>query len=168
MVIDYAIDELEVKQKKLTLKKIASIIGAHPVGGTAPGNIELINTALLESFPEVQIVDGKGGSFQVIRKEIDEGRPLIAWTVIAKDEDDILYHAVVINGYEEDLTTLHYVDPEMEEDNYQLSAKIGRFVDEMLTVDGHLIKMVITIKGQQDLYQRLHPLGRKRKANMSE
>ena len=168
MVIDYAIDELKVKQKRLSLKKIAGIIGAHPVAGTAPGNIELINNDLLESFPEIALIDGKGGSFQTIRREIDAERPLIAWVVIAEDEQDILYHAVVVNGYEEDLTTLYYVDPEMDEENYQLSAPVGRFIDEMLTVDGHLINMVITIKGQQDLYQRLHPLKGKRKAKKSE
>ena len=163
MVIDYAIDELKVMQKRLSLKKIAGIIGAHPVAGTAPGNIELINSALLESFPEISLIDSKGGSFQTIRREIDAKRPLIAWIVIAADEQDILYHAVVVNGYEEDLTTLYYVDPEMDKENYQLSAPVGRFIDDKLTVDGHLIKMAITIKGQQDLYQRLHPLKGKRK-----
>jgi len=66
------------------------------------------------------------------------------------------------------LTTLYYIDPEMDEENYQLSAPVGRFIDDMLTVDGHLIKMVITIKGQQDLYQRLHPLKGKQKEKKSE
>jgi len=56
----------------------------------------------------------------------------------------------------------------MDEENYQLSAPVGRFIDDMLTVDGHLIKMVITIKGQQDLYQRLHPLKGKQKEKKSE
>jgi len=51
----------------------------------------------------------------------------------------------------------------MEQNNYQLSAPIGKFIDEMLTVDGHLIRMKITIKGQQDLFKRLLPLKKTRK-----
>jgi len=163
MVIDYAIDELKVKQKRLRLSSIAKIVKTHPNGGTAPGDIELINAALLDSFPEIQIVDSKGGTFTDIRKEIDEEKLVIAWIVVAKDEEDTLFHSIVINGYDDNLTKIFYVDPEMEQNNYQLSAPIGKFIDEMLTVDGHLIRMKITIKGQQDLFKRLLPLKKTRK-----
>jgi len=158
MVIDYAIDELGITQKRLRLSTIAKTVRADPEAGTAPGDIELINIALLDSFPEIQIVDSKGGTFQIIKHEIDERRPVIAWIVIAEDEGDLLFHSVVVNGYNDDLTILYYVDPEMDNMNYQLSVPIGKFVDEMLTVEGHLIRMKITIKGQQDLFLRLHPL----------
>ena len=170
MVIDYAIDELGIKQRRLQLSTIAKAVRAHRDAGTAPGDIELINNALLDSFPEIQMVDRKGGTFQIIRHEIDEGRPVIAWIVMAEDEGDILYHSVVVNGYDDDLTTLYYVDPEMEEDNYQLQVRVGTFVDDMLTVEGHLIRMQMTIKGQQDLFQRLHPIGktRSRRGNKNE
>lgn len=158
MVLDYAIDEMGIKQKRLRLNSIATKVQAHPEAGTAPGNIELINGALLESFPEIQMIDNKGGTWSDIKNEIDEGRPIVAWIVIARDEGDIIYHSVVINGYDDALTTLYYIDPEQNEDNYQLSAPIGTFIDDWLTVDGHLIKMKTTIKGQQDLHQRLLPL----------
>ena len=162
MVIDYAIDELGVKQKRLKLRTIAKIVGAHPEAGTPPGNIEHINILLGDSFPEIRMMDSVGGTFSVIKEEIDEGRPVVAWIKIAEDEEDLLFHSVVVNGYDEHLTTIYYIDPEQDTNNYQLKDPIGTFIDDKLTVDGHLIRMKTTIKGQQDLFRRLHPLSETR------
>lgn len=162
MVVDYAIKELGVKQKKLRISTIAKELQTHPDGGTAPGDIERVNALLTESFPQIRLIDKKTGTFLEIQDEIENSRPIIAWLELVRDEDDILFHAVVINGYSSNLTTIYYVDPAMTVEDHQCDAEVGDFIDEKLGVEGHLIKLETTLKGQKDLMGRIKPLKRRR------
>ena len=164
MLVDYAIDELQIDQKRLRIRTIAKALRTHPNGGTAPGDIERINSELADSFPHIQVKDQIGGGFNDIREEIDEPkrRPLIAWIVIARDDGDPIFHAVLINGYSRDRTKIYYVDPEMTQENHQCEAEVGDFINNKLTVEGHLIKLVITERGEKDLMGGLHPIRKRR------
>jgi len=163
MVIDYAIDELNVDQKRLRVRTIAKTTGTHPDIGTIPGNIERINESLKDSFPQIQFHDTIGGEFGDIREEIDNGRPVIAWLVIAKDEGDTIFHSVLVNGYSEDRTRILYVDPEQTEEHHQRHAEVGDFINNKLTSDGHLVRLSLTLRGEKDLMGGIHPIGRRRR-----
>ena len=162
MVIDYAIDELKVDQKKLRVRTIAKITGTHRDIGTILGNIERINEQLKDSFPQIQFLDTIGGEFMDIAEEIDNDRPVIAWLVIAKDEGDTLFHSVVINGYAEDRTRILYVDPELTEEHCQREAEVGDFISNKLTSEGQLVKITVTTSGAKDVLGGIHPRGRRR------
>lgn len=165
MLIDYAIDELKVDQKRLRVSTIAKALRTHPDIGTIPGDIERINVKLVDSFPQIQVKDQIGGEFKDIRSEIDDEppRPVIAWLVIAQDDGDSIFHAVVVNGYSEDLTTIYCVDPEMTKENHQREVEVGDFIDNKLTRKGHLVKLVITERGAKDLMGGIHPIKRRRR-----
>lgn len=162
MVIDYSRERLGVEQRRLSLSMIARELRADPDAGTAPGDIERVNALLIDSFPQVQLRGKIGGNFEEIRAEIDQERPVIAWIEVIRDEQDILRHAVVINGYSSDLRKIFYVDPAMTKDNHQCEVEIGDFVDNKLGVEGHLIKLETTVVGQKDLRGRIRPLKRRR------
>lgn len=166
MLIDYAIDELNIDQSRLRVTTIAKALRTHPNIGTIPGDIERINSKLADSFPHIQVKDQIGGEFHDIKNEIDDTtypKPVIAWIVIAEDEGDQLYHAVLVNGYSEDLTKIYYVDPEMIPENYQCEAEVGDFIDNKLTRGGHLVKLVVTKRGEKDLMGGIHPIKRRRR-----
>ena len=163
MVIDYAIDELKVDQRRLRERTIAKTTGTHPDIGTIPGNIERINESLKDSFPQLQFHDAIGGEFRDITEEIDNDRPVIAWLVVAKDEGDILFHSVVINGYSEDRTRIFYVDPELTEEHHQREAEVGDFISNKLTSEGRLVRLTLTLRGEKDLMGGIHPIGRRRR-----
>ena len=168
MVIDYAIDSLRVKQRSLRLRKIARELRTDPDAGTSPGDIERVNTLLLDSFPQIQLRGKKMGTFGEIRDEIDQERPVIAWIELVRDEDDILFHAVVVKGYSSDLSKIFYIDPNKTEDDHQCEAEVGDFIDNKLGVEGHLIKLEITLIGQKDLRGRIRPLKRRRETKRKQ
>ena len=155
---------MNVKQKRLQIKTIAKALRTHPDAGTAPGDIERINMKLTDSFPQIQLKDQLGGSLPEIIEETENNEhPIIAWLVVARDEGDIIYHAVLINGVSEDRTRVFYVDPEMNLHDCQCDEETGTFIDDMLTVNGHLVKLIVTEKGQKDLLGKMHPLNVRRR-----
>jgi hypothetical protein len=162
MVIDYAITELRVEQKRLRISKIAEELGAHYLAGTPPGGIERVNLLLAESIPNIQFKSQLSGSFDEIKKEIDEGRPVIAWIEIVGKDGDTIRHAVVVNGYDPEKKEIYYVDPEMTPENHERIAEIGDFIDNKLGVRGHLVKLLISTIGQKDLMGRIIPLKKRR------
>jgi len=162
MIIDYAIDLLRVKQKRLRIGKIAEELGAHYLAGTPPGGIERVNLLLADSIPNIQFKSQLSGRFEDLKKEIDEGRPVIAWIEIVGKDGDTIRHAVVINGYDPEKKEIYYVDPEMTAENHEKTAEIGDFIDNKLGVRGHLVKLIISAIGQKDLMGRIVPFKKRR------
>ena len=163
MVIDYAIDVLGVDQRRLSISKIAKVLGTHRFSGTPPGAIEKINSLLSESIPRIQFKSQLSGRFEDIKREIDEGKPVIAWINISPNEEDIIMHAVVVVGYDEEKKEIYYVDPEMTAENHEKRIEIGDFIDNKLGVRGHLVKLIITERGQIDLMGRIVSSRRRRR-----
>ena len=163
MVIDFAIDELGVKQKRLSLRKIADALQTHKYGGTVRNNIELINSLLADSVPQIRFQSQVLARFDDIKKEIDEGRPVIAWIDIAPSDEDILKHAVIVKCYDLQKGEIKFVDPEMTLENHVKTMKLGVFVDEKLGVEGRITKLIISPIGQKNLIGRIKPYERRRK-----
>ena len=162
MVIDYAINELRVKQKRLRISKIAEELGAHYLAGTPPGGIERVIILLADSIPNIQLKSQLSGNFDEIKKEIDEERPVITWIEIVGKDGDTIRHAVVVNGYDPEKKEIYYIDPEMAAENHERIVEIGDFIDNKLGVRGHLVKLIISTIGQKDLMGRIIPLKRRR------
>jgi hypothetical protein len=163
MVIDYAIDVLGIKQKKLSLKTIAESTYSDINSGTPPLCAELVNAILLESVPNIQFKTVSPGTFRDIQTEIDANRPIIAWINILDIGDGIAWHVVVINGYEENKRAIYYLDPLLDEPYAQKSCEIGSFIDIKLGPTGKLIKLVISQEGQKDLFGRVLPPRKRRR-----
>ena len=163
MVIDYSIDELGVDQRRLRESTIAKTTGTHPDAGTIPGNIERINDKLNNSFPQMQFRDNIGGEFSDIIEDIDNKIPVIAWVVVARDEGNIIFHSIVINGYSEDRTRIFYIDPELTHEHFQKEIEVGDFISNKLTSEGHLVRLNLTERGEKDLMGGIHPIGRRKR-----
>lgn len=164
MVIDYAIDELKVSQRRLTINAIAKCTRTHPLEGTIIMDIERINELLIDSVPQISFKDQVGGSLPDIIMELhgENPVPLIAWILGVEDDGDRIFHSIVINGVPEDRTQIFYVDPARTEDDYQCDEEIGEFLDNKLGVSGRLVKLKISKKGHKDLLGKVHPLTRGR------
>jgi len=163
MVIDHAIDNLGIKQKRLSLKKIARALGTHKLAGTIPENVELINQLLTESVPQIQFKSQISARFDEIRKELDERKPVIAWINIAQDKSDLARHSIVVIGYNLEKNEIYFVDPEMTVDNHVKNMDIGVFIDEKLGVEARIIKLIISQIGQKDLLGKIVPYERREK-----
>lgn len=151
IVLNYAIDVLGVKQKKIRLSTIAKAIGASPVMGAVPGNVEFINSKLEKAQPPMKIKRQLSGTYDEIKKEIDEGRPIIVWIDKRQIVNDEVWHVVVVNGYDEDLRRIYYCDPLLPEEYWQKEAESGDFIMNKLSPQGYLIKLIIGGSGQQTL-----------------
>jgi len=162
MVLDYAIDHLNVKQKKLSLNKIAKASGTHPKGGTVRGNIELINDLLTNSVPRISFKYELAFSFEDILDELQNKRPVIAWINITPDDDEPLLHAVVVSYYDKSTNNVTYIDPLMTKENHTKTVTASVFLDECLGVDGMIIKLVVSTIGQVDLLGKVRPYARRK------
>jgi len=162
MVIDYAIKVLGVKQKALSLKTIANTSKTHPMGGTVRENIELINTLLTDSVPQIQFQTLLSARLDDIKQELDDKRPVIAWINIAPSVLDTVMHAVVITDYDPVNFEIKYIDPEMTEEHHTMKVSIGKFLDEKLGVEGRIIKLNISSIGQKDLIGGVKPYSRRK------
>jgi len=163
MVIGYAIDVLGIQQNRITVGRVAKALRTHRLSGTAPGDLELVNSLLTESVPQIQFKSQISGRFEDIKTEIDRERPLIAWINISPDRDDTIWHAVVIHGYDLDDNKIYFIDPEMNVEDYERTSEIGYFLDNKLGVDGRLIKLIISKVGQMDLRGKIRPFKKKRR-----
>jgi len=165
MIVDYAIDELNVSQSRLSIHDIAEETRTHPQIGTAWSDIERINDLLKDSFPPISFEVQVGGSLEDIVTELygENSRPLIAWIIGVIDDGDTIFHSVVINGVSEDSTRIFYIDPAMTVENHQCEVEIGDFLDKKLGVDGRLVKLVIKNIGQKDLMGKMGPIIRRRR-----
>lgn len=163
MVLDYAIDILDIKQKKLSLKTVAGSTYSDVNSGTSPLCAELVNALLLESSPNIQFKTVTPGTFKDIQAEIDANRPVIAWINVLDSRDGITWHVVVVNGYEENKREIYYLDPLLEEQYAQKACEVGSFIDLKLGQTGKLIKLVISQEGQKDLFGRVVPPKKRRR-----
>jgi hypothetical protein len=151
IVLNYASDVLGIQQRKIRLGTIAKTIGATPVMGTTLGSVEFINSRLDESHPPMKFKRQLSGTYDEIKTEIDEDRPVIAWIDKRQIVDDEVWHSVVINGYDEDLRRIYYCDPALSEEYWQKESESGDFIMNKLSPQGHLVKLIIGGKGQQTL-----------------
>jgi len=150
-MINYAIDTLKIKQKKLLLRTISKTIGASPVMGTIPGNIEFINTKLEKAQPSMKFKRQLSGNFNEIVSEIDQKRPIMAWIDKRQVHEDEVWHVVIINGYDLDLRRIYYCDPILSKEYWQKESEIGDFIINKLGPKGYFIKLIIGGSGQQTL-----------------
>lgn len=119
---------------------------------------------LADSIPNIQFSSQLSGRFNDIIEEIDAGRPVIAWIDITENEGDTVRHAIVITGYDPEKKEIYYVDPEMTAEKHEKTAEIGDFIDNKLGVRGHLVKLIISEKGQKDLMGRVIAVKKRRGA----
>ena len=162
MVIDYAIDTIGVKQKRVSLSRIADILKTHRFGGTVRENIELINPVLRDSVPRIRFQSQVSARFSDIKEEIDACRPVIAWINIAPSDEDSIKHAIVITGYNLQKNEIYFVDPEMTVENHIRTLEMGTFLDEKLGVEARIIKLDVSKIGQKHLNGRITPYKRRR------
>ena len=161
MVIDYAIDTIGVKQKRVSLSRISEVLKTHRISGTVRENIELINPELRDSVPRIRFQSQISARFSDIEEEIDACRPVIAWINIAPSDEDMIKHAVVITGYDIQKNEIYFVDPEMTVENHIRTLEMGTFFDEKLGVEARIIKLNISEIGQKHLNGRVTPYKRR-------
>lgn len=158
MVLEYAIKELKIKQKKLSVKKIARTLNTGPLTGTAPGSVELINSLLGDSKPPILFKSKLAGNITDVKDELDNKRPLIAWINISGDEGDPVWHTVVIIRYDEEKRVITYVDPLKNVDDHEVTEDSGFFMDVRLGSRRHIIKLVLVSEAQKTLIGILKPI----------
>jgi len=151
IVINYAVDKFQIKQKKSSIRTIAKILCTDEDWGTVPGNVEFVNILLGKSRPKMQFQRQISRRYTEITTEIDEKRPIIAWIDPQKIVNDEVWHVVVVNGYDADQRKIFFVDPLLREEYWQKEAESSHFMEERLGPKGMLIKLIIGGSGQQTL-----------------
>lgn len=132
--------ELDIAAISETLKTSADL------GGTTFDNIKNINEEFKKTRPSLEFVPGLNHKLEDIKKEIAEGRPVIAW-VMMSDPNGYFPHSIVITYIDEDNLLIYYNDPvygketvsireftEMWDRNSRVLIKIR--IGEKVTLDG--------------------------------
>jgi hypothetical protein len=167
MVLDYAIDTLDISQKRLSIKIISKAIGANSTGAS-PARIEDINILLKDSCPPIKFKVVEPATFPTIEQEIEpekgKPRPVIAWTNVKDDLDGKPWHVVIINGYSDEREEIYYIDPLLEEQYSQKSCEMGTFLKKRLGNSGKLVILIISEEGQTDLLGNVVSLKKKRRS----
>jgi hypothetical protein len=162
MVLDFAIEDMGIKQRRMSLSSIARVLRTNKISGTIRENIELINAELEDSVPRIHFYSRVSARFDDIKDEIDSCRPVIAWINIAPSKEDTVMHAVVIVGYDLQQNEIFLVDPEMTQENHEKHMDLGMFLDEKLGVEGRIIILSVSEIGQKHLNGRITPYQRRR------
>jgi uncharacterized protein YvpB len=111
MVLDYARNNFSENCPNLDVTKISEVIKTSADnGGTTFANIKHINEQLKKTRPSLEFVADFGHKFEGIKKEITNGRPVIAWIAIPSPQGDF-NHSIVITGFDEDKLIIYYNDP---------------------------------------------------------
>jgi len=110
MVLTYLVIENKIRVPDLTLDQIRKAVDTR-IDGTNLDNVSKINRKLVRGASHrVEFMTSEGNAFDVIKRELAEGRPVIAWIRQTSDER-VLGHSVVITGLDEASLTITYDDP---------------------------------------------------------
>lgn len=142
MVLDYARERNGSGVPRLSIKTIARVVKTK-FEGTAPKDVENLNRLLYRSRPSVKFKAEFMGRFPTVEKELIEYRPVIVW-INSVDPPDIVWHAVVVYGFQPETNHVLFRDPENKNPR---DMEVGMFVDKW-GIQARLIKVIIGEKEQ--------------------
>lgn len=143
MVLEYVRQEHGKKIPRLSIKTISRVVKTT-IDGTAPKDVENMNDALRRARPSVEFETEFLGRFPEIRKELDEGRPVIVW-INCVEPPDMVWHAVVVTGFDPETNTVFYNDPDGK---VKKKEEVGVFIKKW-GVQARLVKVLIGRKQQR-------------------
>ena len=111
MVLEYIRERFVSGFPKLDIAEISEILKTSAdLGGTTFDNIKNINEEFRKTRPSLEFVPGINHKIDDIKKEIEIGRPVIAW-IMMPDPNGDYPHSIVITGIDEDKLLIYYNDP---------------------------------------------------------
>ena len=146
MILEFLRERYGEDIPRLSLSRIARIIGTQ-WDGTAPKDVENIN----KYFKAKLCIEFKAEfmrHFPEIRKELEEGKPVIAW-VNDQIPPDKLWHAVVVCGFNPDINAVIFNDPW---DARKKSEEVGIFIKKW-GVEAKMVKLLISKEKQSTLHE---------------
>ena len=135
----------------LSVEEISKNVGTDELG-TPLENVERINEKLHKTVPSVEFVAELNCSFDEIRNEISQGKPVIAWVRIPYS------HSVVVTGLNEEMLVIYYNDPQLGKKQIEM----GRFISAWNSSDNVLIKVKIGEKIQRIIPEYAEKIEEKR------
>jgi len=122
----------------MNIEEISQAIGTDELGTPLQG-IEKINEKLLKAVPSIEFEAKMNCTFSEIEKEIQDGRPVIAWIKTP------FAHSILVTGLNREALVLYYNDPQRGKRQIEM----GKFMSAWESIDNVLIKVEIGGKIQR-------------------
>lgn len=145
MILEFLRQDYGDAIPRLKISSIARIVKTQ-WDGTAPKNVERMNS-YFEAKLCINFKAKAMNRFPDIEKELNEGKPVIVWLNVAKQPEDTLWHAVVVNGFDPNNNSLSYNDPWNATEKNE---EVGKFINKWGT-EAKMVKLLISTNEQSYL-----------------
>lgn len=151
MVLEYLRSVHGNKIPRLSIKRIAQVVGAVRGKGTVFHDVAKINEELRTAIPSVEFVPGYPCDWKEILEENEKGKPIIAWLWLSDNRGHGCGHSVVIFDVNPSEGSIHYNDPARG----VTKEEIGKFISqwEQVDVNRSLIKVKVGEKIQREIVE---------------